>query len=111
MAIALGMVVIIANHSTSPHPGANEERAAVAKKIGVQTSPLSLHELLPQSDFLSVHVPLTPDTKGLIGEDELAIMKSSAVVINAARGGVVDEHGATIYLHDHNKRCIYSCSM
>lgn len=95
MAIALGMVVIIANHSTSPHAGASDKRAAVAKKIGVKAPPLSLHELLPQSDFLSVHVPLTSDTKGLVGEDELAIMKSSAVVINAARGGVVDEHGAT----------------
>jgi phosphoglycerate dehydrogenase-like enzyme len=47
--------------------------------------------LLRQSDFLSLHVPLTPETQHAIGARELALMKPSAFVINAARGPIVDE--------------------
>jgi D-3-phosphoglycerate dehydrogenase len=43
-------------------------------------------------DFLSVHVPLCPETAGLIGRKELAVMKPTAFIISTARGGVVDEH-------------------
>jgi (S)-sulfolactate dehydrogenase len=52
---------------------------------------LSLSELLAGSDVISLHVPLTPDTRGLIGADALARLKPDAILINAARGGVVDE--------------------
>jgi phosphoglycerate dehydrogenase-like enzyme len=51
----------------------------------------SLEELLRQSDIVSLHVPLTPETRGLIGEKTLAVMKPTAVLINTSRGGVVDE--------------------
>lgn len=50
-----------------------------------------LEELLSKSDIITVHVPLTEETKGLIGERELAIIKKGAYLINTARGGVVDE--------------------
>lgn len=46
---------------------------------------------LPQIDFLSLHLPATPDTMGIIGKAELAEMKPTGIVINAARGGLVDE--------------------
>lgn len=46
---------------------------------------------LPQVEFLSLHLPATPDTMGIIGEAELAAMKPTAIVINAARGGLIDE--------------------
>ncbi len=52
---------------------------------------LSLSELLPQVDVLSLHCPLTDANHGLIGKTELALMKSDAVLINTARGGLVDE--------------------
>jgi len=52
---------------------------------------ISLHELLPQVDVLSLHCPLTEANRGLIGEDELALMKKDSVLINTARGGLVDE--------------------
>jgi (S)-sulfolactate dehydrogenase len=55
------------------------------------TRPLSLAELLTQSDVVSLHVPLTPQTQNLIDAAALATMKSDAILINAARGGVVDE--------------------
>jgi lactate dehydrogenase-like 2-hydroxyacid dehydrogenase len=47
--------------------------------------------LLKESDFLSLHVPLTPETQHYIGEKELKMMKKTAVLINASRGPVVDE--------------------
>lgn len=52
---------------------------------------IPLPALLPQVDVLSIHCPLTPDTQGLIGEWELALMRRDAVLINTARGGIVDE--------------------
>ncbi len=50
-----------------------------------------LEELLKEADFVSLHVPLTPETQRLIGARELAAMKPSAILINTARGAVVDE--------------------
>jgi D-3-phosphoglycerate dehydrogenase len=52
---------------------------------------VSLDELLAVSDFITIHIPKTPETVGLIGADALAKVKSSAIIINAARGGVLDE--------------------
>lgn len=52
---------------------------------------LELDDLLRQSDFVSIHVPLTPETHHLIGGRELALMKPTAVLANTARGPVVDE--------------------
>jgi D-3-phosphoglycerate dehydrogenase / 2-oxoglutarate reductase len=52
----------------------------------------NLLEGLALCDFLSVHVPLVPETAGLIGQRELAAMKPTAYIISNARGGVVDEH-------------------
>jgi glyoxylate reductase len=50
-----------------------------------------LDELLRNSDFLSLHVPMTPETANMIGERELRLMKPTAIVINTARGGIVDQ--------------------
>lgn len=52
---------------------------------------LGLDQLLGESDFLSLHTPLTPETRGMIGEREFEIMKNDAVLVNVARGPVVDE--------------------
>jgi (S)-sulfolactate dehydrogenase len=52
---------------------------------------LDLDALLANSDVVSIHLPLTPETKGLIGKDALARMKPDAILINAARGGIMDE--------------------
>jgi len=62
----------------------------VMKSFGVKKVE-SLDELLPPVDFLTVHCPLTPETKGMVGRRELASMKKGAYVINAARGGIVNE--------------------
>ena len=48
-------------------------------------------QLLREADVVTLHVPLLPQTRGLIGARELALMKPHAVLVNAARGGIVDE--------------------
>ena len=50
----------------------------------------SIAELLAASDFVTLHIPLTPETNGLIGKSELAAMKSGAILINCSRGALVD---------------------
>ncbi|MBM3394786.1 MAG: hypothetical protein FJY37_09180, partial [Betaproteobacteria bacterium] len=52
---------------------------------------VSLEELLKASDFVTVHSPLTQETRGLIGRAQLQLMKPTAFLINAARGPLVDE--------------------
>ena len=67
---------------------------ARAAQLGVRLG--TLDEVLAASDFVSVHLPRTPETVGLVGERELALMRPTAVLVNAARGGIVDEAA----LHD-----------
>ena len=52
---------------------------------------VSLEDLLKQSDFVVIMTPYNSDTEGLIGAKELALMKEDAVLINASRGGIIDE--------------------
>ena len=59
------------------------------QKIGANYAPMD--ELLKQSDIVSIHVPLLPATRNLIGSKELALMKQTAILINVARGNIVNE--------------------
>ncbi len=61
----------------------------VEEEFGVKFAPLP--KLLRTSDIVSIHVPLTPETRGMIGEKERRIMKPTAILINPARGEVIDE--------------------
>lgn len=73
---ALGMEVLVAERrGRSPRPGR-----------------LPFEEVLSRADVLSLHCPLTPETRGLLSRRELESMKPTAIVINTARGGIVDEH-------------------
>ncbi|HEX8722233.1 MAG TPA: D-2-hydroxyacid dehydrogenase [Pyrinomonadaceae bacterium] len=76
LARAFGMEVLI-----SEHKGAR----------GLRDGRTAFEEVLRRADVLSLHVPLNDETRGMIGAAELALMKPSAVLINCARGGVVDE--------------------
>lgn len=60
-----------------------------AARIGIELMPLE--ELLRAADFISVHVPLTASTRGMIGTKELSLVKPTARIINCARGGIIDE--------------------
>ncbi len=77
----LGMGVIY--HSRTRRPEAEAS-------LGIEFVP-DLRTLLGRADFVSLHVPLTPQTKGLVGEAELAAMRPGAVLINTARGDLVDQ--------------------
>ena len=59
------------------------------KKLGAER--VDLDSLIAQSDYISLHVPLLPQTKGMIGDAQFESMKDTAFLINTARGGVVDE--------------------
>lgn len=69
-------------------------RAGVAEGLGVER--VNLDELLRRSDFISVHVPLTKETRSLIGAAELARTKRGVRIVNCARGEIVDEQALTV---------------
>lgn len=75
-------------------PAPRDPKAAAA--MGAKS--LALDELLRASDVVTLHVPLLPATQGLIGDQQLAIMKPGAILINAARGGIVDEAALVAHL-------------
>ena len=62
---------------------------------------VNLETLLRQADFISLHTPLTPQTRHLIGEHELSLMKPTAILINTARGAVIDEKALASALARH----------
>src|SRR5689334_8565105 len=64
-------------------------QAGRAAQMGVRL--VDLDTLLAEADFMSVHLPKTPETVGLIGDEQLHKVKPSLVLVNAARGGIVDE--------------------
>ena len=68
--------------------------------LSIADAQVSLDELLRESDFVSIHVPLVKDTYHLIGERELRLMKPTAYLINTARGPVVDEKALVAALRD-----------
>jgi D-3-phosphoglycerate dehydrogenase / 2-oxoglutarate reductase len=69
-----------------------------AQQLGVQL--VSLDELMQQADFITVHIPRTPETTGLIGREQFANAKPNLRIVNASRGGIVDEHALYEALRD-----------
>ena len=88
-AIGFDMKVLYHNRTEIPE---------IAAELGA--SYVSLNELLSQSDFVTLNVPMTPDTSHLIGQNELALMKPTAILVNAARGGVLDHDALLEALRD-----------
>ena len=60
-----------------------------------------LEELLAMSDVVTLHLPLTPQTRGLISRERISLMKEGALLVNCARGGLVDEDALVAALSDH----------
>jgi glycerate dehydrogenase len=82
LAHALGMIVLAARKETGPFPPLPDYRPFAWR---------TLEELFAESNVVSLHCPLTPETKGMINRERLAAMKRGALLINAARGGLVNE--------------------
>jgi (S)-sulfolactate dehydrogenase len=90
-AAALGMCVLGHDPQVpAGHPAWREARA----------QPLDLDALLAESDVVSLHVPLVPATRGLLGAARIARMKPGAVLVNTARGGIVDEAAVAAALRE-----------
>ncbi len=81
MASALGMHVL----------GVRRDPSANAPGVEAMFNSDRLLEVLPQADFVVLTVPMTPETKSLIGENELRAMKATAYIVNIGRGGTIDE--------------------
>jgi len=77
---AMGMRVLGVRASGEPHPA-----------VDAMHGPEALRSLLPQADVVSLHVRATQATQGLLGTDELALMKPGALLLNSARGAVLDQ--------------------
>ncbi|GAA1425814.1 phosphoglycerate dehydrogenase [Agrococcus citreus] len=71
---------------------------ARAAQLGVELR--SLDELMAESDFITIHIPRTPETVGLIGEAQFALAKPSLRIVNASRGGIIDEAALAQALRD-----------
>jgi glycerate dehydrogenase len=83
---ALGLEILVAQR-----PGATEPVAGR----------LALRDLLPRVDVLSLHCPLTPATQGMLGAAELALMKPDALLVNTARGALLDSAALAAALREH----------
>jgi glyoxylate reductase len=77
----------------------NQRNEHLEHEVGAKKVPLS--QLLKESDFVSIHVPLIKTTHHLIREKELQMMKKTAILINTARGPIIDEHALIKALTEH----------
>ena len=95
----IGMTVAQTFHSLGSrivyHDPAPRDADAVSR---IDAVALPLNELLATADIVTLHVPLLPSTASMLGERELGQMKAGAILINAARGGIVDEAALVQYL-------------
>jgi (S)-sulfolactate dehydrogenase len=90
-AAALGMRIVAHDPQVSARDGVWTE---------VGTRPSELEQLLAESDVVSLHLPLTPATRNLLDRERLALMKRDAVLVNTARGGILDEAALAAMLRE-----------
>lgn len=81
----------------------NKQLPDLEETLGAEYAPLNI--LLKESDFITLHVPLTPNTFQMIGEKEFALMKKEAVFINTSRGGIVNQEALYQALRKRQIRC------
>ena len=90
---AFGMKIIATPHSPRP------------AEEGVEF--VDANELFARADYLSLHCPLTDETRHLVNAQTLALMKPTAYIINTARGGVIEEDALCVYLHQQEALLLY----
>lgn len=91
--VALGLgfreILVWSPHITSER--ISDAIGAAAAVLGVSIRPAAFDEAFASSDWVSIHIPLKPETRGLVGRRELGLMKPDATLINVSRGAIVDE--------------------
>jgi D-3-phosphoglycerate dehydrogenase len=95
LALAIGMQVVVYDPYIEP---------SAVERLGCRHEK-DLTQLLRTADVVSLHVPLTPQTRNCIGERELNLMQPTAILINCARGEVVDENALAVALKNHVIQC------
>lgn len=95
LSIAFGMKVLVYTRTPSKAEAFKREN-----NLGDEMKVCGLKELLKESDIVTLHCPLTEDTKELINKDTLRLMKKSALLINTSRGGVINEQDLTDALNN-----------
>ncbi len=98
--IGRALVSLVSGLGMNP-PIAYDPMVSAEQGAAIGVRMVSLDELMAEADFVTIHCPLTPATKNLIGAAQLARMKSTAYIINVARGGVVDEDALYEALRAH----------
>ena len=96
----IGSQVAVRAQSFEMHTIAYDPFVSAEYARTFKVSLVTMDELLSQADFITLHVPLSPATRNLIGPAELERIKPTACLINCARGGVVDEEAVAAALHD-----------
>ncbi|HLW71205.1 MAG TPA: D-glycerate dehydrogenase [Candidatus Binataceae bacterium] len=100
-AAGFGMCILYAAHTSSrqrQEPAATVLTAPAAEQVVLAAEQVELTRLLAESDFISINVPLTPATHHLIGTHEFAAMKREAIIVNTARGAVIDQEALIMAL-------------
>ena len=97
IALSFGMKGIVHAHSEESFKKGLDCLSLPSSKLS-EISSVSLEDLFRESDFLSLHAPLTQETEGLINSKTLSLMKKSAVLINTARGGLICEKDVRLAL-------------
>ncbi len=90
-ALALGFREMLVWSPRISETRIREAFGAAADALGVVARPASFDEIFSLSDWVSIHLPLKPETRGIVGARELGLMKRDAALINTSRGAVVDE--------------------
>jgi len=90
-ALGLGFAEILVWSPRISEARIEEALGAAARALGAAIRPAAFDEIFTLSDWLSVHLPLKPETRGIVGARELALMKGDATLVNISRGAVIDE--------------------
>ena len=100
IALAFGMKVLVCAHSRESFEKARSSLSLSASSKD-QISLVSKEDLFKNSDFLSLHAPLTDETENLVNSSTLSLMKNTAILINTARGGMICEKDVRAALDNH----------
>lgn len=102
--IGLAFIKLIASFGVTILAYDISKKEKISRNVGFQY--VSLTKLLKTSDVVSIHVPLTASTRRMIGANELEMMKSGSILVNTARGGIIDEKALVKHINKFRAVCL-----